>query len=217
MLNIGLIWQSREENNMFYELVFDMDRIDEALKKGESTIYAEKHNLRDIQYPEVKQGYFRYVINKGEELHEWPNVVFYYSSKASSTESEYLLNVAGWPIIHRKVQKEFERQGIEGVQYLAIILFDVVTDTVNNDYVVMNVLNKIEAYDLEKNQYTYDEKYDLYTFIPVNVVMDTKECSKYDIFAPSKDMFKIHISQKVKDIIEENEWIGFDFRKYKND
>ena len=46
------------------------------------------------------------------------------------------------------------------------------------------------------------------------VVRDTKECSKYDIFALRKDMFKIHISQKLRDIIEENEWIGFDFRKY---
>lgn len=198
---------------MFYKLVFDMERIDESIKEGTNTIYAEQDNLKEIEYPGIKTGFFRHILTTGKTIKDWPNVEFYYSSKASNLENEYLLNATSWPIIHKKVKKGFNKQGINGIQYLPIKLIDVVTDIVNEDYLVMNVLNIIEAIDLEKSEYSHNEKFDLYTFLPPTTYLDKQICQNHDIFRASKSKQGIYVSQKIKDIIEKNQWIGFEFYK----
>lgn len=39
---------------MFYKLSFDMDRVDESIKDGTNTIYAETTNMNKIEYEGVK-------------------------------------------------------------------------------------------------------------------------------------------------------------------
>ena len=198
---------------MFYKLEFEMERIDEAIKEGTNTIYAEKSNLREIEYPNIKKGFFRNFIyaTKGEVVESWPDVMFYYSSKASSLESEYLLNVNSWPIVHKKVQEEFDKNNIKGIQYLPIKLLDVVTDEINENYVVMNILNYIEGIDLEKSEYSYDAEYDSYGFLPHKTYLNKDVCQEYDVFRVTKNSTAIYVSQKIKDIVEKNQWIGFEF------
>ena len=202
---------------MFYKLAFDTERTDKAIEEGTNTVYAEKSNLDEINYKNIKKGYFCYSIVNGEELGEWPSIEFYYSSKASSLESEYLLNSARWPIVHSSVKGKFEEVGITGVQYLPVKLIDVVTNTVNENYFVMNILNLIEAYNMEESEFTYNEKYNLYTFLPHNTVLDSAICSEYDIFRANKNKMVIYVSEKVRNIIEENKWIGFEFYKQRTD
>lgn len=198
---------------MIYELVFNMERIDKSIQDGTNTIYAEESNLDEVEALDIKKGFFRHVITNGEKINEWPNIEFYYSSKASELESEYLLNSWRWPIVHKKVRNEFNNRDIKGIQYLPIKLIDVVTNEENKNYVVMNILNHIEAIDMDKSDYTYNEKYDLYSFIPHTTYLNKDVCSNYDIFRASKRSSVIYVSQKIKDIVEEKNWIGFEFYK----
>lgn len=200
---------------MFYKLTFDMDKIDSSIEKGTNTIYAETTNIDEIEYPSINKGFFDNVILSNQKIDElsWPKVEFYYSSKVSNLEDEYLLNVKRWPIIHKKVQKEFEKLSIEGVQFLPIKLIDVVTNEVNDNYVVMNILNFIEAYDLNKSKYKYNDKYDYYTFLPHETYLDKTVCNQYDIFRCSKSVSAIYVSEKLKMLIEDNKWEGFEFHK----
>lgn len=200
---------------MFYKLMFDMDRIDDAIKESTNTIYAQQSNLNEFETKEFKKGYYRYVVEQGQNVDNWPNVKFYYSSKASNLENEYLINIVTWPIVHKKVQEEFEQNKIEGIQYLPIDLVDVVTGKVNRNYVVMNILNFINVYDMEASNYTYKEKYDLYSFLPHEIVLNRLVCSQYDIFRCKQNKMPIYISEKIKDIIEKNKWVGFDFQAQK--
>ena len=202
---------------MFYKLAFDMERIDEAIEQGVNTIYAEKSNLDEINYKSIKKGFFCYSIVNGEELDEWPNVEFYYSSKAAALENEYLLNSARWPIVHKNVKDRFEEANVCGIQYLPVKLVDVATSTVNENYFVMNILNFIEAYNLTESEFTYNEKYNLYTFLPHNTVLDAEICSGYDIFRANKNKMIIYVSEKVKRIVKENGWTGFEFYKQRAD
>lgn len=80
---------------MFYKLTYDMDSIDSAIEKGNNTIYAETTNIDEIEYPNINKGFFDNIILSNQKIDEliWPNVEFYYSSKASNLESEYLLNI----------------------------------------------------------------------------------------------------------------------------
>lgn len=187
---------------MFYKLVFDMDRIDD---------YAETTNLNEIIYLDIKKGYFDNIILSERNIIEWPNAEFYYSSKVSNLESDYLLNVKRWPIIHVRVMEKFVEMDINGLQYFPIKLVDVVTNNINNNYVLMYINNFIDAFDMEKSKYKYNEKYNLYTFIPQETYLNKEVCSQYDIFRCSKSVAAIYVSNKIKEIVEENNWIGFEF------
>lgn len=43
---------------MYYKLSFDMDKIDKSIDDGTNTIYAETTNMDEIEYENVKKGFF---------------------------------------------------------------------------------------------------------------------------------------------------------------
>lgn len=196
---------------MFYKLIFDMDKVDESIKNGTNMIYAETTNIDEIVCEGVKKGFFDNIILAPHIISKWPNVEFYYSSEVSTLESDYLLNVKRWPIVHRRVMKEFNKREINGVQYFPIKLVDVVTQKVNQNYVLMYIENFIDAFDMKKSKYRYNAKYNFYTFIPKETYLNKNICSKYDIFRCSKSVASIYVSEKIRKIVEENNWVGFSF------
>ena len=196
---------------MFYKMGFDMEKIDEAIKEGINTIYAEKTNMDEIEYDSIKKGFFDNIILAPGLIKNWPNVEFYYSSLVSDLESEYLLNIKRWPIIHKKVMEEFNKKKVGGIKFYPIRLIDVVTQKVNNNYFLMYVENFIDAFDMEKSKYKYNEKYNFYTFIPKETYLNKSECNKYDIFRCAQSVASIYVSERIKKIVEENNWVGFAF------
>lgn len=198
---------------MFYKLSFDMDRIDESIKKKANTIYAETTNMDEIVYEDVKKGFFDNIILVPRTINNWPNVEFYYSSIASNLESDYLLNIKRWPIIHVKVMEEFIKREIKGLQYFPIKLVDVVTQKINQNYVLMYIENFIDAFDMERSKYKYNAKFDFYTFIPKETYLNQSVCLEYDIFRCSKSVAAIYVSEKIKQIVELNNWFGFAFNE----
>lgn len=196
---------------MFYKLSFDMDRVDVSIADGNNTIYAETTNMDEIEYEDVKKGFFDNIILAPRSIDNWPNVEFYYSSKVSNLEGEYLLNVKRWPIVHVKVMEEFNKKRIKGLQYFPIKLIDVVTQKVNTNYVLMYVVNFIDAFDMEKSKYKYNQKYDFYTFIPKETYLNKSVCLEHDIFRCLKSVSSIYVSEQIKKIVEDNQWIGFTF------
>lgn len=202
---------------MIYQLMFDMNSIDDSINKGTNTIYAEKSNMDKIQYKGIKKGFFDNIILLDREFENWPEVEFYYSSRVSNIESDLLLNIKRWPIVHKNVKAEFERSNIRGVKYFPIKLIDVVSGEINNNYFLIYVQNFIEAYDMEKSNYKYNEKYDIYTFIPNGIVMNKDICENYDIFRCNKNKACLYVSEKIKKMVEEHNWNGFSFNLMKND
>ena len=75
----------------------------------------------------------------------------------------------------------------------------------------MNILNFIEAIDMDKSEYTYEEEFDAYFFLPHTTYFNEKMCQNFDFFRDIREIVPIYVSQKIKDIIEKEEWIGFDF------
>ncbi len=196
---------------MFYKLTFDMDKDSQAIKNGTNTIYAQKSNLKEIEYPGFKRGFFSNIIFSDRNIEKWPEVIFYYSSKASDLESDYLINIARWPIIHIRVMKKLQEAGIEGIIYLPIKLCDVVTDLISDNYVVMYITNFIDGYDLRKSDYDYLGKYDYYTFLPGKTFLNYEVCNGYDIFRCTKNKPVVYVSQKFKNVINANDFTGFMF------
>lgn len=200
---------------MFYKLSFDIEKIDKSIQDGTNTIYAETTNIDEIEYANVKKGFFDNIILSPCSVENWPNVEFYYSSIVSDSESDYLLNIKRWPLIHIRVMEEFDKNGITGLQYFPIKLIDTVTRKVNNNYVLMFITEFIDAFDMAKSRYKYNEKYDFYTFIPEQTYLNEVVCSDYDIFRCSKSVASIYVSEKIKRMADDNHWTGFTFYEQK--
>lgn len=196
---------------MYYKMRYDMDSIDDLLEKGESYIYAEQDNLSEVEFEGIKKGFFNTVILKKLSFQHWPNVQFYYSSKAATKESDLLLNASRWPLIHNRVQKAFKDAKVEGVSYYPIELIDVVTGETNNHYSLLYVGNFIDAIDMIRSKYVYNEKYNMYTFVPNKSFLELSKCMQYDIFRCDKSPSSIFVSDKIVDIINRNGFTGFIF------
>lgn len=196
---------------MYYKLTFNHDLIDESIDNGTYPIYAEVSNLKEIEYPGIKQGFFRNIFfeTNGREITNWPVVDFYYSSKVSTLENEYLSNVNNWLIVHKRVKKEFEKQKIQGIQYLPVRVVDVLTHSVSHNYYAVNILNWIDGIDMEASEWEYEEEDDAYFFEPKGMVLDEQKCEGYDIFRCTKDTICIFVSEKIKKIFEKNNWQWF--------
>ena len=196
---------------MYYKLTFNHDLIDESIDNGTYPIYAEVSNLKEIEYPGIKQGFFRNIFfeTNGREITNWPVVDFYYSSKVSTLENEYFSNVNNWLIVHKKVKKEFEKQKIQGIQYLPVRVVDVLTHSVSHNYYAVNILNWIDGIDMEASEWEYEEEDDAYFFEPKGMVLDEQKCEGYDIFRCTKDTICIFVSEKIKKIFEKNNWQWF--------
>ena len=196
---------------MYYKLTFNHDLIDESIDNGTYPIYAEVSNLKEIEYPGIKQGFFRNIFfeTNGREITNWPVVDFYYSSKVSTLENEYLSNVNNWLNEQKKVKKEFEKQKIQGIQYLPVRVVDVLTHSVSHNYYAVNILNWIDGIDMEASEWEYEEEDDAYFFEPKGMVLDEQKCEGYDIFRCTKDTICIFVSEKIKKIFEKNNWQWF--------
>ena len=196
---------------MYYKLTFNHDLIDESIDNGTYPIYAEVSNLKEIEYPGIKQGFFRNIFfeTNGREITNWLVVYFFYSSKGSTLENEYLSNVNNWLIVHKKVKKEFEKQKIQGIQYLPVRVVDVLTHSVSHNYYAVNILNWIDGIDMEASEWEYEEEDDAYFFEPKGMVLDEQKCEGYDIFRCTKDTICIFVSEKIKKIFEKNNWQWF--------
>ena len=197
----------------FYKLTYDMDSIDKLSKEEKNFIYAEESNLKEIECAGVKKGFFHNIIFNRLELIDWPKVKFYYSSIVSNRESDYLLNVNRWPVIHERVKAALEKENIKGIKFYKIDLCDVVTGQVNTNYSVIYIENFIDAFDLTKSKYKYNEKYDMYTFVPKQTFLNLDNCRGYDIFRCSKSVAGIYVSDKFYKIINNYEFTCFYFEE----
>ena len=197
----------------FYQLSYDMDLIDELIKIDENYIYAETTNIDKVESEKTKKGYFDNIVLKPNFDEKWPNIEFYYSSKVSTKESDYLLNVKRWPIVRVNVCEKLKEEAVNGLRFYPIKLIDVVSKKVNENYYLMYIDNFIDAFDMQKSRYKYNEKYNYYTFIPRQTYLNKEICSNYDIFRCIKSVAAIYVSEKFKKIVEENNWCGFHFEK----
>lgn len=197
---------------MYYKLTYDMDLLDDS--KEEGFIYAEATNMDEIEYPTMKKGFFDRIILKKASISEWPKVEFYFSSKASNRESDYLLNIKRWPIVHERVKDVLVKSNISGIQYYPIDLIDVISGEISKKYFLMYITNFIDAFDMKKSKYKYNQKYDYYTFIPGEIFLSKTSCDGYDIFRCSKSAAGLYVSEKFREIILNHKYTGFAFEKY---
>ena len=86
---------------------------------------------------------------------------------------------------------------------------------INLEYVAINTLNFIDAYDMSLSQYNYKEEADHYFFKYDGVYLDKEVCKDYDIFRCKLSHVPLYVSERIKDLVEEKGWKGFSFNEMK--
>ena len=227
----------------FYKLTYDMKYDVEMEKKGVLLVNAEYCNVDDLTYEDpngdksknLAKGRFHTVFYENikfdlekNKISNWSSPMFYYYANNGTVETEYLNSMYNWPIIHESVKQAFNEIGVKGVQYLPILLCEIVDDPntpgfgmlnpdgeMSLEYVAINTLNFINAYDMNLCKYNYDEKLNYYFFKYDGVYLDKEVCKDYDIFRCRLDPVPLYVSERIKDLVEEKGWKGFCFDEMK--
>lgn len=198
----------------FYKLYYDDELAEKQERIGKPFIYADDSNINEIEVNGIKKGYFEYELwEKNLPEIEWPEVILFYSSDESNRQVDYLDNLNDWPIVHSRVMNELEKHNIKGLSFYPVILKDISKGVTCEEYWVMYISNFIDAFDMDRSKYVHDEVYDMYTFLPRDTYMNIQNCEGYDIFRADKSLPNIYVSERFKNIIESNEFMGFRFKK----
>ena len=101
------------------------------------------------------------------------------------------------------------------IQNLPVTLFDVFEKCKNESYSVLNVLDVIDAIDLEHSDYDVLKLGDKKINFVKKYALKKKAIEGHDIFRLKNDTIPLFISERVKNAIEENQLLGFDYLEVK--
>lgn len=95
-----------------------------------------------------------YSVSCGNYINDWSEVRFKYNSEEGDVLSDYIANVYRWLVVSKKFRELIE--GIvdeNAIQYLSTKLIDTKNNAENTEYRIANLLDVVDALDLEHSQY----------------------------------------------------------------
>ena len=159
---------------------------------------------------------YNYDMLKGEKIENWDeNVMFEYSNDDGHIFTDYLASNNRWLVVSEKFRSLMGRIESDSIQYLDIKIRNSETNKINDTYKVANVITILDALDLENS------KYDLFELDYEKVLSVEKYALRKNmignknIFKLKDDTIPIFVSEKFKNIVEENSLIGFQFLEVK--
>ena len=153
-----------------------------------------------------------YITSNGSYIGEWKVPVFQYNSAEGEVMSDYIANVYRWLIVSDTFSKYINETTIKShIQYLPVKIVDTFSNEENNSYKVANLLDLVDALDLEHSIYDVFELDDEKIISVEKYALKAIEVQDFDIFRLKGDTIPIFVSEKIKKIVEENELSGFAF------
>lgn len=153
-----------------------------------------------------------YSVSNGNYIKDWSEVRFTYNSEDGSVLSDYIANVYRWLIVSKKFKELIEEAVKENViQYLSVNLFDIKNGVENTGYKIANLLDIVDALDLEHSKYDVFELDDEKIISVKKYALKEEMVQGHDIFRLKDYTIPIFISERIKDVIENNSLTGFAF------
>lgn len=179
----------------YYKLIYDYE-------KDDNYVNCDIANIGNMN---------EYITISGKEIDRWDGVVFEYDSAEGNILTDYLANLYRWFVVsdnfRQLTQKIIEKQ----VQYLPVKVIDRFTKSEVDSYFVANILTVIDALDLEKSKYDVFELDDEKIISVEKYALKSSEIVGKHIFRLKDDTIPIFVSESLKKIIEDNDFIGFEF------
>lgn len=180
----------------YYKMIYDYE-------KDDNYINCSIGNIVDMS---------EYVTSNGSYIEEWKVPVFQYNSTEGDVMSDYIANVYRWLIVSDTFSKYINETTVKShIQYLPVKILDTFGNEENKSYKVANLLDLVDALDLEHSTYDVFELEDEKIISVEKYALKATEVQEFDIFRLKGDTIPIFVSEKVKKIIEENTLSGFAF------
>lgn len=184
----------------YFKLVYDYDS-DEDYVILASSKSAESYDNKIVQ---------------GEFIKEWDNSMkFEYNVEEGKILTDYLASDNRWMIVSKKFRDLMKEIVAEHIQYLDINIINSLTKEENNTYKVANVIKHLDALDLKNSVYDYFELDDEKILYVEKYALKKDVIKNCDIFKLKGETLPVFVSEKVKDIVEKNSLIGFQFLEVK--
>lgn len=160
--------------------------------------------------------YYNRKILQGEIVDDWnKEITFQYDIEEGNILTDYLASDMGWVIVSKKFRDVMKEITGQCVQYLDINIVNSLGREEDNRYKVANVIEHLDALDLNNSVYDYYELDDEKILSVEKYALKKDKVKGYDIFKLSDDTIPIFVSDKFKKIVEENSLIGFQFLEVK--
>ena len=179
----------------YYKLIYDYENDDKYIN-------CNIGNIGDID---------EYATSKGAKINAWEDVTFQYNSTEGDVLSDYISNVYRWLIVSGRFKELTEKLLCNQVQYLPVKLIDFVSKKVTNSFYVANIISVVDALDLENSKYDIFELDDEKIISVQKYAIKRSKIKENHIFRLKDNTIPIFVSEKIKNIIEENGLSGFDF------
>lgn len=151
-------------------------------------------------------------VSNGVLIKDWSLVIFQYNSVEGNIMSDYIANVYRWLIVSSNFCTVMEESAFNvHIQYLPVKLIDMFSGVVSETYKIANILDVVDALDLEHSQYDVFELEDETVISFEKYALKMDEIKDLDIFRLKNDTIPIFVSDRMKRRIEENGLLGFAF------
>lgn len=179
----------------YYKLIYDYEKDDNYVNCDSASIGSMDE----------------YITISGKKIDCWEDVVFEYDSAEGNLLTDYLANLYRWLVVSDKfcqlTQSVIEKQ----VQYLPVKVVDRYSNSEIDSYLVANIITVIDALDLENSKYDVFELDDEKIISVEKYALKSSKIIGKHIFRLKDDSIPVFVSETLKKVIEDNEFIGFQF------
>ena len=160
--------------------------------------------------------YYHYNILDGECINDWnKNTKLCYSEDEGNVFTDYLAMDKGWILVSNKFYNIMHEIIDDSVQFLNIMIEDKKTGNENSSYRVLNVTKHLNALDFDNSVYDIFEVEDEKIISVEKYALKKNLVENNNIFKLENEPIPVFVSEKFKQIVEENRLTGFYFSEVK--
>jgi hypothetical protein len=157
-------------------------------------------------------GFEQYELKEGKFIENWnKNITFYYNPKEGDILTDYLANNLGWFIVSKKFKDIINELGTSEIQYLPVNIVDLESNSNKNIYYVANVLEVVDAIDLEHSDYSVMELDNEKIYSIRKYALKQEGIINKDLFKLNGDEIPLFVSESFKHSVETYNITGCDF------
>jgi hypothetical protein len=153
----------------------------------------------------------QYDLKLGNFINNWnADMTFYFDLQEGIRFTDYLSNDMGWFLISKRFRNIIEELGVKA-QFLPVNLVNLENNQRLDEYVVVNVLDVVDAINLDRSTYTVFEMEDEKIYNITLYALNENPINGKHIFKLKGKEIPIFVSQTFKQLVEENNITGCDF------
>ncbi|MFD1359008.1 imm11 family protein [Fictibacillus halophilus] len=169
-----------------------------------------------VCYCNNTHGFEQYELSEGKYIHDWnKDIAFLYNPSEGDRLTDYLANNLGWLIVSTRFKDVLCELNVCGVQYLPVKVINSADNTTLNNYYVANVINVVDAINLNYSDYSVINLDDEKIYSIRKYALSKNDIKMNHLFKLKGFEIPLFASESVKELVTKNNIKGCDFLEVK--